>query len=83
MSEYSDRRSKEIDEDAKERCFQAKREADLYASHCTEIKTEKEIIEEAKLRYDSFFERDAFIREAEECFMLILYRKNTGEYKKP
>lgn len=75
MSEYSDRRSKEIIEDVKERCFQAKREADLYASSCNEIKSEKEIIEEANSRYNSFFERDAFIKEAEECFMLIMYRK--------
>ena len=78
MSEYSDKRSKYITEDVKERCFQAKREADLYASHCTEIKTEKEIIEEAKSRYNSFFERDAFIREAEECFMLIMYRRKNN-----
>jgi hypothetical protein len=37
--------------------------------------TEKEIIEEANKRYNSFFERDHFIRSAEETFCLIQYRK--------
>lgn len=77
MSEYSDKRSAQIRENTEERCFEAIREADFWAAHCEEIKTEQEIIEEANKRYNSFFERDAFIREAEEVFMLIKYRQLT------
>ncbi len=75
MSEYSNKRSKVIQEDVKERCYTARCEADFWAAHCNEIQTEEEIINEANLRYNSFFERDAFIREAEKCFMLIKYHK--------
>jgi len=77
MSEYSDKRSAQIRENTWERCFEAIREADFWAANCKEMKTEQEIIEEAKKRYDSFFERDHFIKEAEEVFMLKKYRQLT------
>jgi len=77
MSEYSDKRSAQIRENTEERCFEARREADFWAANCKEIKTEQEIIEEANKRYSSFFEKDHFIKEAEEVFMLIKYRKLT------
>lgn len=77
MSEYSERRSREIQEEVRERCFEARVDADWWASECKEMKTEQEIIEEANKRYNSFFERDHFIKEAEEVFLLKLkeYRK--------
>lgn len=77
MSEYSARRSREIQEDVRERCFKARVDADWWASKCKEMKTEEEIIEEANKRYYSFFERHAFICEAEEVFMLKKYRQLT------
>lgn len=79
MSEYSERRSREIQEDVRERCFEARVDADWWASKCKEIKTEKQIIAEANKRYNSFFERDAFIREAEEVFMIEMYRRQKNE----
>ena len=75
MSEYSERRSKEIREEVQERCFEARCDADHWASKFESAQPEKDIIAEAEERYNSFFERDAFIREAEEAFMLIEYRK--------
>lgn len=75
MSEYSERRSKEIQEEVRERCFEACCDADHWASEFEDAQPEKDIIDEAQKRYNSFFERDAFIREAEEVFMLIEYRK--------
>ena len=78
MSEYSEKRSKQIREEIQEKCFEAMRDADWWAAHCDEIKTEEEIIKEANRRYISFYERDKFIREAEECFMLITYRRKNG-----
>ena len=75
MSEYSDKKSKQVSEDTKERCFDARVEADFWAANCKEMKTEQEIIEEANKRYNSFFERYHFIKEAEEVFMLKEYRK--------
>ena len=77
MSEYSVKRSAQIRENTEERCFEARREADFWAANCEEIKTEQEIIEEANKRYNSFFERDHFIKEAEEVFMLKKYRQLT------
>lgn len=77
MSEYSERRSKEIEEDVKLRCQEARRAADWWAAHCEEIKSEAEIIKEAKNRYLSFFERHHFIIEAEEIFM---YRLSKNEF---
>ena len=77
MSEYSDKMSKEIREGTEEKCFEARREADFWAANCEEIKTEQEIIEEANKRYNSFFERDHFIKEAEEVFTLKKYRQLT------
>lgn len=77
MSEYSDKNSAQITEDIEERCFEARREADFWAANCKEMKTEEEIIEEANKRYNSFFERDHFIKEAEEVFMLKQYRQLT------
>lgn len=76
MSEYSEKRSKEIKEDVKIRCQEARRAADWWAAHCEETKSEQEIIEEANKRYFSFYEIDHFIKEAEEVFMLKNYRKN-------
>jgi len=76
MSEYSEKRSKIIQEDIKLRCREARKAADWWAANCNEQKSEKEIIEEAEKRYNSFFERDHFITEAEEVFMLKNYRKN-------
>ena len=64
-----------IYEEVRARCFEARVDADWWAAKCESPKTEQEIIEEADNRYDSFFERDAFIREAEEVFMLKEYRK--------
>lgn len=75
MSEYSERRSKEIQETVRERCFEARCDADYWASKFENAQPENDIIDEAQKRYDSFYERDAFIREAEEVFMLIEYRK--------
>jgi len=75
MSEYSDKKSTQIRENTEERCFEARREADFWATDCKEMKTEQEIIEEANKRYNSFFERDHFIKEAEEVFLLKEYRK--------
>lgn len=75
MSEYSERRSKEIREKVQERCFEARCDADHWASKFESAQPEKTIIAEAKERYNSFYERDAFIKEAEEVFMLIEYRK--------
>lgn len=75
MSEYSEKRSKEIKEDVKIKCFEARRAADWWVANCKETKSEQEIIEEAKNRYCSFFERDHFIKEAEEVFMLKNYRR--------
>ena len=60
-----------------EKCFEARREADFWAANCKEMKTEQEIIAEANKRYNSFFERDHFIKEAEEVFMLKKYRQLT------
>ena len=77
MSEYSDKKSTQIREDTQERCFKARREADFWAANCKEIKTEQEIIEEANKRYNSFFERCHFIKEAEEVFMLKKYSQLT------
>ena len=76
MSEYSDKNSAQIREDTEERCFEARMYADFWAANCKEIKTEQEIIEEANKRYNSFFEIDHFIKEAEEVFMLKMYREN-------
>lgn len=59
-----------------ERCFEARREADFWAANCEEIKTEQEIIEEANKRYQSFYERDNFIREAESVFMYKKYKED-------
>lgn len=78
---YSERESRRIDEEVRERCFEARCDADHWASQFDEMKPENEIIEEAHSRYDSFFERDAFIREAEEVFMLTAYRKNKNNDK--
>ena len=75
MSEYSERHSKEIQEEVREKCFEARCDADHWASKFEDARPEKDIINEAQKRYDSFYERDAFIREAEEVFMLIEYRK--------
>ena len=75
MSEYSDKKSAQTIEDTEERCFEARRNADFWAANCKEMKTEQEIIEEANKKYNSFFERDHFIKEAEEVFMLKAYRK--------
>ena len=80
MSEYSERRSKEIEEDVKLRCQEARRAADWWAANCIEIKSENEIIKEAKNRYLSFFERHHFITEAEEVFMYRLYKLNKNEF---
>lgn len=77
MSEYSDKKSIQIRESIEERCFEAGKEADFWAANCKEMKTEQEIIEEANKRYSSFFERDRFIREAEEVFLLKKYRQLT------
>lgn len=77
MSEYSERRSKLIQENTREACMEARREADWWASNCKEMKSEEEIIKEANKRYNSFFERDHFIKEAEEVFMLKKYRQLT------
>ena len=79
MSEYSERRSKEIREKVQERCFEARCDADHWASKFESAQPEKDIIAEAEKRYDSFYERDSFIRESEEVFMLKEYRK---EYEK-
>lgn len=76
MSEYSERRSKLIQENTREACQEARREADWWASKCDGIKTEQEIIEEANKRYQSFYERDNFIREAESVFMYKKYKEN-------
>jgi hypothetical protein len=76
MSEYSEKRSKAIQEDVEMRCHEARRDADWWAAHCKARKTEQEIIEESKKRYNSFFERDAFIREAEEVFIFRLSRSD-------
>jgi len=75
MSEYSERRDREIIESVRERCREARQDADWWASKFDSAQPENDIIAEANERYDSFFERDAFIREAEEVFMLIEYRK--------
>lgn len=82
MSEYSERHSKEIREEAQERCFEARQDADRWASEFESAQPEIDIIEEANKRYNSFFERDAFIREAEEVFMLIERRKRKVTYGK-
>ena len=63
------------EEDIKQRCFEARCAANWWAAECKEMKTEKEIIWEANKRYNSFFERDHFIRSAEETFCLMQYRK--------
>ena len=81
MTEYSERESIRIQEEVRERCFEARCAADHWASQFDEMKPESEIIEEAHSRYRSFYERDAFIREAEEVFMLIAYRKNKNHDK--
>lgn len=75
MSEYSERRDREISIEVRERCSEARQDADWWASKFEDAQPEKDIINEAQKRYDSFYERDAFIREAEEVFMLIEYRK--------
>lgn len=77
----SERESIRIQEKVRERCFEARCDADHWASQFDEMKPENEIIEEAHSKYDSFFERDAFIREAEEVFMLKTYRKNKNHDK--
>ena len=64
-----------LEEDISQRCFEARCAANWWAAKCKEMKTEKEIIEEANKRYNSFFEREHFIRSAEETFCLIQYRK--------
>lgn len=75
MSEYSERMDREISIEVRERCSEARQDADWWASKFKDAQPEKDIINEAQKRYDSFYERDAFIREAEEVFMLIEYRK--------
>ena len=64
-----------MEEDIRQRCFKARCAANWWAAESKEMKTEKEIIDEANKRYNSFFERDHFIRSAEETFCLIQYRK--------
>ena len=68
--------SEEIQAMVRERCFEAITAADHWASKFDSAQPEQAIIEEAESRYDSFYEHDAFIREAEEVFMLKEYRKN-------
>lgn len=41
MSEYSERRSKLIQENTREACMEARREADWWASNCKEMKSEE------------------------------------------
>ena len=79
MSEYSERRDREIQEEVREKCFEARCDADWWASKFEDAQPENDIIAEANERYNSFYERDAFIREAEEVFMLIEYRKQKYE----
>ncbi len=67
--------------DIRQRCFEARCAASWWATECKEMKTEKEIIEEANKRYNSFFERTHFIRSAEETFCLIQYRKKKQELR--
>lgn len=79
MSEYSERQSNWTREETSERCFEARQDADWWASKFENAQPEKDIIEEAERRYDSFYERDAFIREAELVFMIIEYRKREND----
>ena len=74
MSEYSEKHSKEIQEIVAERCFEARCEADWWASKHPHA-TPKEVIAEGESRYLSFYERRHFILEAAEVIEITKKRK--------
>ena len=80
MSEYSDKHSKEIQEEVAERCFEARCAADWWASKHPNA-TPKEVIAEGEKRYNSFYETRHFILEAAEVIEIIK-RKHENNDKK-
>ena len=78
MSDYSQKHSRETREKVAGLCFEARCEADWWASKHPHA-TPKDVIAEGERRYFSFYERSHFILEAAEVIEIMKKKRKNDE----